>query len=35
MGATVVELASSHVVMVSYAEETADLIDTAVQDVTE
>jgi pimeloyl-ACP methyl ester carboxylesterase len=35
MGATVVELASSHVVMVSHAEETADLIETAVQDVTE
>jgi pimeloyl-ACP methyl ester carboxylesterase len=35
MGATVVELASSHVVMVSHVEETADLIETAVQDVTE
>jgi hypothetical protein len=31
MGATVVELASSHVVMVSHPEETADLIETAVQ----
>ncbi|HET6833551.1 MAG TPA: hypothetical protein VFH30_06765 [Acidimicrobiales bacterium] len=35
MGATVVELASSHVVLVSHAEETADLIETAVQGVTE
>jgi pimeloyl-ACP methyl ester carboxylesterase len=35
MGATVVELASSHVAMVSHAEEIADLIETAVQDVTE
>ena len=33
MGATVVELASSHVVMVSHAEEAADLIETAVQGV--
>ena len=33
MGATVVELASSHVVMVSHAEESADLIETAVQGV--
>jgi pimeloyl-ACP methyl ester carboxylesterase len=35
MGATVVELASSHVVMVSHAEEASDLIETAVQGVTE
>ena len=35
MGATVVELDSSHVVMVSHPAETADLIETAVQDVTE
>jgi pimeloyl-ACP methyl ester carboxylesterase len=35
MGATVVELDSSHVVLVSHAEDTADLIETAVQDVTE
>ena len=35
MGATVVELASSHVVMVSHPEEIADLIETAVQGVTE
>jgi pimeloyl-ACP methyl ester carboxylesterase len=35
MGATVVELASSHVVMVSHAEEAADLIETAVQGLTE
>ena len=35
MGATVVELASSHVVMVSHAKEAADLIETAVQGVTE
>ena len=34
MGATVVELDSSHVVLVSHAEETADLIETAVQGVT-
>ena len=33
MGATVVELASSHVVMVSHAEEAADLIETAIQGV--
>jgi hypothetical protein len=31
----VVELASSHVVMVSHAEEAADLIEAAVQGVTE
>jgi pimeloyl-ACP methyl ester carboxylesterase len=31
MGATVVEFASSHVVMVSHPEATADLIETAVQ----
>jgi len=35
MGATVVELASSHVAMVSHAEEIADLIETAVQGMTE
>ena len=35
MGATVVELASSHVVLVSHPEETADFIESAVQDVTE
>jgi pimeloyl-ACP methyl ester carboxylesterase len=35
MGATVVELVSSHVVMVSHAEEIADLIETAAQGVTE
>jgi pimeloyl-ACP methyl ester carboxylesterase len=35
MGASVVELASSHVVMVSHAEEAADLIEAAVQGVTE
>jgi pimeloyl-ACP methyl ester carboxylesterase len=35
MGATVVELDSSHVVMVSHPEEIADLIQTAVQGVTE
>jgi pimeloyl-ACP methyl ester carboxylesterase len=35
MGATVVEIPSSHVVMVSHPEETADLIETAVQAVTE
>jgi pimeloyl-ACP methyl ester carboxylesterase len=34
MGATVVEFDSSHVVMVSHPEETADLIETAVRDVT-
>jgi pimeloyl-ACP methyl ester carboxylesterase len=34
MGATVVELASSHVVMVSHPDETADLIEAAVQGVT-
>ena len=34
MGATVVELDSSHVVMVSHPDEIADLIETAVQDVT-
>jgi pimeloyl-ACP methyl ester carboxylesterase len=34
MGATVAEVASSHVVMVSHAEEIADLIETAVQGVT-
>jgi pimeloyl-ACP methyl ester carboxylesterase len=34
MGATVVELDSSHVVMVSHPEEIADLIQTAVQGVT-
>jgi len=33
MGATVVELASSHVVLVSHPEDTADLIETAVQHV--
>jgi pimeloyl-ACP methyl ester carboxylesterase len=33
MGATVVELASSHVVMVSHAEEAADFIETAIQGV--
>jgi hypothetical protein len=31
VGATVMELVSSHVVMVSHVEETADLIETAVQ----
>jgi pimeloyl-ACP methyl ester carboxylesterase len=35
MGATVVELASSHVVMVSHPEEIADLIESAVQGVTQ
>lgn len=35
MGATVVELDSSHVALVSHAEETADLIEAAVQGVTE
>jgi pimeloyl-ACP methyl ester carboxylesterase len=35
MGATVVELDSSHVVLVSHAEETADLIGTAVQGATD
>jgi pimeloyl-ACP methyl ester carboxylesterase len=35
MGATVAELDSSHVVMVSHPEEIADLIQTAVQGVTE
>ena len=34
MGATVVELDSSHVVMVSHPDEIADLIETAVQSVT-
>jgi pimeloyl-ACP methyl ester carboxylesterase len=34
MGATVVEFDSSHVVMVSHPEEIADLIETAVRDVT-
>ena len=34
MGATVVEVDSSHVVMVSHAEEIADLIEAAVQGVT-
>jgi pimeloyl-ACP methyl ester carboxylesterase len=33
MGATVIEVASSHVVMVSHAEEIADLIETAVKGV--
>lgn len=35
MGATTIELASSHVVLVSHAEEIADLIETAVQAATE
>ena len=35
MGATVVELDSSHVALVSHAEETADLIEAAVQGVAE
>ena len=35
MGATVVELDSSHVVMVSHPDEIADLIETVVQDVTD
>jgi hypothetical protein len=35
MGATVVELDSSHVVLVSHPREIADLIETAVQGVTE
>jgi pimeloyl-ACP methyl ester carboxylesterase len=34
MGATVVEFDSSHVVMVSHPQEIADLIETAVRDVT-
>jgi pimeloyl-ACP methyl ester carboxylesterase len=34
MGATVVEFDSSHVVMVSHPEEIADLIETAIRDVT-
>ena len=34
MGATVVEFDSSHVVMVSHPDEIADLIETAVRDVT-
>jgi pimeloyl-ACP methyl ester carboxylesterase len=34
MGATVVELDSSHVVMVSHPDEITDLIETVVQDVT-
>jgi pimeloyl-ACP methyl ester carboxylesterase len=35
MGATVMEFDSSHVVMVSHPQEIADLIETAVRDVTE
>jgi pimeloyl-ACP methyl ester carboxylesterase len=35
MGATVVELDSSHVVLISHPEETADLIETAVRGVNE
>ena len=35
MGATVVELDSSHVVMVSHPDEIADLVETVVQDVTD